>query len=1082
MRLNRWKHWLFVLGFTVIRLSESFGQHGQKSGSELDVLPGWYPVSRTASPWFQDNSLAYPNAYTSVGYLLKKVKEGSKIEALTIDGNVLKQGGLADLSQLPTVRVLNINLSGAMTQQTDSLFQIIQNWPALERLTITVNPYFPAKTEAAGLVTLPAGFMGFQKLHDVRLSGTGFQWNESFKALVGLKTLRSLDVSNWQPAKPLPIYFPKLPQLTALRINGLNFLVNQQTFAHLGTLSQLTLTNVKIDSTTFQRTLTSLTQLETLALETIRSLRNLSLGELKNLKSLELSANSDLLVNATTFAGLPGLERLSIRNQQTVDMAGLCSLTQLRTLSISGIRTPTQIPDCIDQLNQLAELRIESVPLSRLSDRIGFLKQVQKLSLDHCGLDSLPATIAQLTNLKELGLQGNKLRQMPNIWKMTNLRVLNIANNQLTVLPEDIGRLTHLETLAAYNNKLTQLPASIGRLANLQLVSLQANQLEQLPEELGKLRKLQSLFLNNNQLTGLPASIGQLDSLKRLLIGNNRLKSLPATFSQLKSLIELHIGTNELTALPANFGALPTLTNLTIETNPITELPASICELRRLESLTIMGTRIRLLPEQIGALTKLRQVTLTNNELIALPTSIGQWQNVTSISLDRNRLEGLPNSLGRLGKLGNLRISGKDKVVEGAIGGIQQLPDSLVYCTQLWDLTIDRQPQLDADDVFTKAARMKRLTHLKVTNCNISRLPTIDWKNTGWQMLVLSQNLLTELPAGLLDVPALQTLAVAENRLPESLNRDFHDKESLRVAFIEAGLVPLESLSKPNRRVASAYMQLSTQKARQRDWAGVLSDLGKAIEYAPDTIRSFAYGQRASFHVFRKEYAEALADYDKAIQYAPLLQTDKLSFDTLATNRMLATYWQQKATVLGITGQQDAALLALTKAESYLPPPDNGQLGQLGGLIHTERGRYLIMKGKLADADSSYRRAIRAYEKLMHPEPGIRLTIVELSLLTGQYDRAKRALADLPTEQMRDGNGTLKEYLETCLAVLKNEQTGAQAAERLAAYLDKHPVKIYGWSFDLFDNWLTKSKLLTEKAKALRQLTDATKERLVKPE
>ncbi|QDK79030.1 leucine-rich repeat protein [Spirosoma sp. KCTC 42546] len=1079
MRLNRWKHWLFVLGFIVIRLTNSSAQHGQKLVAELDVLPGWYPVPRTASSVFQDNSLAYPNAYTSFSHLLKKVKEGSKVEALTIDGIMLKQGGLADLSQLQTVRVLTINLSGAMPLQTDSLFQIIQNWPALERLTITVNPYFPNKTESGGLVTLPAAFMHFPNLHDVRLSGSGFQWDTSFNALAGLKSLRSLDISSWQQVKPLPIYFPQLPQITALRISGINFLVNQQTFSNLSTLSQLTLTNVTIDSVTFQHTLTSLSRLETLALETIRSLRKLAFNELKNLKSVELSGNPDLLVDAATFAGLPGLERLSIRNQQAIDMSGFCSLTQLHTLSISGIRTPTQIPDCISKLDQLTELRIESVPLNRLSDRIGSLKQLQKLSLSHCGLDSLPATLAQLMNLNELGLMGNKLRQMPNIWKLTNLQNLNIANNQLVSLPEELGRLTHLETLAAYNNKLTQLPASIGRLVNLRLLSLQANQLEQLPEELGKLRKLQFLSLNNNQLTGFPASMGQLDSLKRLLIGNNRLRSLPATFSQLKSLIELHIGTNELTALPANFGSLHTLTNLTIETNPITELPASICELYALEYLTIMGTQIRLLPEQIGALTKLRQVTLTNNELIALPTSIGQWQHVTSISLERNRLEGLPNSLGRLGKLGNLRISGKDKVVEGAMGGIQQLPDSIVHCTQLWDLLIDRQPQLDADDVFTKAARMKRLTHLKVTNCNISKLPTIDWKNTAWQMLVLSQNLLTELPVGLLDVPALQTLAVAENRLPESLNRDFHDKESVRVAFIEAGLVPLESLSKPNRRVASAYMQMSAHKARQRDWAGVLSDLGKAIEYAPDTIRSFAYGQRASFHVFRKEYPEALADYDKAIQYAPQLRKEKLS-DTMATTRTLATYWQQKAFVLGIMGQYDAALSAITQAESFLPPADT--YSPLTGLVHTERGRYLAMKDKLADADSSYRKAIRAYEKLMHPDPGIRLTIVELSLLTGQYDRAKRAIADLPMDQMRDGYATLKEYLEICIAVLKNEQTGAQAMERLTAYLDKHPAKIYGWRFDLFDNWLTKSKLPTEKMATLRQLTDATKERLVKPE
>jgi leucine-rich repeat protein SHOC2 len=151
-------------------------------------------------------------------------------------------------------------------------------------------------------------------------------------------------------------------------------------------------------------------------------------------------------------------------------------------------------------------------------------------------------------------------------------------------------------------------------------------------------------------------------------------------------------------------------------------------------------------------------------------------------------------------------------------------------------------------------------------------------------------------------------------------------------------------------------------------------------------------------------------------------------------------------------------------------------------LVYTERGRYLTMKNKLVDADSSYRKAIRAYEKLPYSEPAIRLTVVELSLLTGQYSQAQRVLTDLPPEQIVEGNATLKQYLETCLAVLKGDQSGTQAIEHLAAYLGKHPARVYGWSFDLFDNWLAKNKLPVDKATALRQLTNATKERLVKPE
>ena len=417
--------------------------------------------------------------------------------------------------------------------------------------------------------------------------------------------------------------------------------------------------------------------------------------------------------------------------------------------------------------------------------------------------------------------------------------------------------------------------------------------------------------------------------------------------------------------------------------------------------------------------------------------------------------------------------------MEGSVGGLQQLPDSIVYCTQLRDLTIERQPQLDANDIFEKAARLKKLTYVKITESNVSRLPDIDWKTVNWQTLVLNQNLLTELPVGILDAPSLQTVAVSQNRLPEPLNRDFHDKEMMLVSFVETGTLPMERLPKPSRKVAVAYQQLSMQKAQQRDWTGTLADLDKAVDYAPDTTRALAYGQRASFHFFRKEYPEALADYDKAITFSPQLRKDKFS-DSSATKRTITSFWQQKGAILGITGQYDAALTALTQAESLLPGSDNTPLS---GLVHTERGRYLALKNKFAEADSSYSKAIRAYEKLPYADPGTKLTVVELSLLTGQYDRAQRAITNLPADQLRNGRGfdLLKEYLGSCLTVLKGEQESTKVMERLTDYLSKHPTKIFGWSFDLFDNWLTRSKLPPDKITALRQLTDATKERLIKP-
>ncbi|GAB4031810.1 leucine-rich repeat domain-containing protein [Spirosoma gilvum] len=1077
MRLKRQLGWFKAISLLLIWITESVAQPALKPWSELDRLPFWHPVYKPVNSDFPSSYSPKPDAYSYENFnqLLQQAKQGKKIESLSINRAVCEQGNLSALSQLKSVRVLSLN--GLTAGQTDSLFQAIQNWSALERLVVFGYVAPGIKTETARLVVVPDRIQQFPKLTDIRLNGDYRLWQQAIEKMSGLKSL-FLDQTSVPSMEPMLLDLSKLHQLEQLRLSGQNWVIKPELFSRLTQLRELSLAVVKVDSTTFQQTINGLTSLNVLTLDNIRSIRRLSLNRLTKLNEFYLVNNSELTINTSDFANLPALERLTLQVNQPVDLSGICTLARLQSLRVSGRGTLMNIPDCLGQLNQLTELHVENLKLDRLPASIGSLRQLKKLDVSYCGLDSLPAGISQLTALEELHLSGNKLGRLPDLGRMRSLRRLDANANQLTTLPDAISQLTQLTTLEVARNKLTQLPGSLNRLASLRTLILDNNQLERLPDDLGKLRKLHRLSLQNNQLRELPTSIGQLDSLQDLSIGTNRLKSLPEKLGQLRNLTDLTIGTNELTALPATIGGLRKLIRLTINTNPITELPSSICELQNLESLTIMGTQLRLLPDNIGALTKLQQVMLSNNELIALPNSIGRWQDLLNLSLDRNRLEGLPNSIGRLSKLHSLRITGKEKIVEGATGGLRQLPDSLIYCTNLWDVAIERQPQLDADDAFTKLARLKKLYMLSLPECNISQLPTISWKDVSWGALNLHQNRLTELPVGILDAPRLSTVSLWENRLPESLNQGFHDKEALRVAFVEAGLLPWEGLRKPNRRVTMAYQQMANQKARTRDWSDAMADLQKAIDYAPDTILALPYAHRASMHFFRKEYADALADYDKAIEFAPLLRKDKF-VDTTATNRNLATYWQQKAAILGVTGQQEGAFKAIRQAERFLPMND---LTPLSGVVYTESGRYLAQKNKLIEADSSFCRAIRAYEKLTYPDPGTRLTIVELSLLTGQYDRARRALNNLPAGQIRDGYEILKEYLTTCLSVLKNEQTGTQAMEQLNGYLAKHPAKVYGWSFDLFDGWLNRSKLASDKLTALRQLTDTTKERLVKPQ
>ncbi|MBF0363094.1 MAG: leucine-rich repeat domain-containing protein [Oligoflexia bacterium] len=106
--------------------------------------------------------------------------------------------------------------------------------------------------------------------------------------------------------------------------------------------------------------------------------------------------------------------------------------------------------------------------------------------------DELPEILAKISNEMKIG------------GKLTQLKELDLYNNQLTTLPPAIGTLTRLKELYLSSNKLTTLPPEFGTLTQLNKLYLSSNQLTTLPPEFGALTQLNTLYLSGNQLTTLP--------------------------------------------------------------------------------------------------------------------------------------------------------------------------------------------------------------------------------------------------------------------------------------------------------------------------------------------------------------------------------------------------------------------------------------------------------------------------------------------------------------------------------------------------------------------------------------------------
>ena len=155
---------------------------------------------------------------------------------------------------------------------------------------------------------------------------------------------------------------------------------------------------------------------------------------------------------------------------------------------------------------------------------------------------------ASLTWIKDLSLIGWNNLQLPiNFGNLTNLKELCLNKNKIQTLPNSFSKLTALKELELCNNNIKIFPKEIEKLINLKSLYLSKNNIQILPNNIRKLYNLEKLCLSYNNLTSLPEGIGQLSSLKTLnLSSNQNLRVLPGSLRNLaRSLVLLDLsGTN----------------------------------------------------------------------------------------------------------------------------------------------------------------------------------------------------------------------------------------------------------------------------------------------------------------------------------------------------------------------------------------------------------------------------------------------------------------------------------------------------------------------------------------------------------
>lgn len=145
------------------------------------------------------------------------------------------------------------------------------------------------------------------------------------------------------------------------------------------------------------------------------------------------------------------------------------------------------------------------------------------IDLSKCELEEIPPLVFSLCKIlsKEAVFLGDNWLESLSGGKcidMRTVRVLDLHNNEIKVLPTDIGNMTCLQVLNLERNRISILPKSIENLKHLQTLNMKGNRLKLVSPSLCGLKSLRTLDLSENKITSLPPQLCNVRTLETLVI------------------------------------------------------------------------------------------------------------------------------------------------------------------------------------------------------------------------------------------------------------------------------------------------------------------------------------------------------------------------------------------------------------------------------------------------------------------------------------------------------------------------------------------------------------------------------------
>ena len=377
------------------------------------------------------------------------------------------------------------------------------------------------------------------------------------------------------------------------------------------------------------------------------------------------------------------------------------------SIVLGAQEVPPELQAKLDSINLAREKKWESqkkLKRDKFYLELGQLDADSTFSIDmrNLGADSLP-DFSRFTKLKELNLSGNNFTTLSKkSIPDAPLKWLDLSDNPWKKIK--FRRNDSLTTLNLNKMGYDKIPRSIKKLKGLKFVQFEHNQLTRVPRYIRKYKYLQEITFNFNEIPLSKRDIRILQNVKLIQFIHNELYELPENFGDLKNAKKINLAQNHLSRLPASFS-----------------------ELEKLESIIFYKNEFEKIPSEIFGLNNLQELDFYYNDLVEIPDSLDQLENL--------------------------------KVLFLAFNSISEIPESLKDLTELKKL------YLHHNQIIAVPKWLEEFPHLEVLDLGYNKIIAIPDLSNAIELIEVDvqQNLLSDLPWSLLELPNLKIIYIRDN-------------------------------------------------------------------------------------------------------------------------------------------------------------------------------------------------------------------------------------------------------------------------------------------------------------------------------